>query len=244
MELRALCQRLNNIYAEKNIREGVLTDIYGVTLFIAGALKALNDDATRRDFKNKDALLAILMKRMLLAIELWGVEMFTHALSRKYPLQGCVYCNCKPCACGKQKSAPAQLVASNGTMDTWSLSNWQQHLEDIYGATNRHRYSVQDMVIQLNTEYLEAMIALHHRLITRSSALNEVSRTAACEETTDFFSRLLGICNHVGVDIEDAVLKHYRNGCPVCTHMVCVCPPFWEEYEAYEYAVAVTTIVR
>ena len=238
MELRALCKQLNSIYARKNNEEGVLTDINGAMLFISGSLKALNDDVARSSFRNKDKLLAILMKRTLLAIELWGTDSFIADLSRKYPKLGCAYCRHKPCACGKIKKAPATLHTPDISMSTWSLRDWQVHLDHVYGDTNRFRYSVQDMVVQLNAEYLEVMIALqHHLVIQRSSEVSGVAKMIAREETTDLFSRILGLGNHVGVDIESVLLTHYEHGCPKCKNHTCSCPGFWEEYKTYERAI-------
>ncbi len=226
---------MNEIYRKKNKKEVVLTHIFGVTLFISGAIKALGDDMAKRGFANKEKLLTMLAKRVLIAVEIWGSRTFIEYFAAKYPPHGCTYCGHKPCQCGAEKTQAAVLVKPNENVDIWSLSDWQKHLNDVYGEANLRRFSLHDMVILTMAEYHEVMMALEHRsVVYETTELNDDIRKVAVEETADLFARILSLANYVGVPLEESLQKRYGDGCPICHHKECQCPPFWGDYKTYE----------
>ncbi|MEM2910566.1 MAG: MazG nucleotide pyrophosphohydrolase domain-containing protein [Nitrososphaerota archaeon] len=44
------------------------------------------------------------------------------------------------------------------------------------------------------------------------------------EEAADVFAWLCSFCNLVGIDLEEAVIQKYGNGCPRCFSSPCKCP--------------------
>jgi NTP pyrophosphatase (non-canonical NTP hydrolase) len=44
------------------------------------------------------------------------------------------------------------------------------------------------------------------------------------EEAADVFAWLCSFCNLLNIDLEEAVLKKYGNGCPRCSSSPCKCP--------------------
>jgi len=44
------------------------------------------------------------------------------------------------------------------------------------------------------------------------------------EEAADVFAWLCSFCNVVGIDLEEAVMQKYGNGCPRCSSSPCRCP--------------------
>ena len=45
------------------------------------------------------------------------------------------------------------------------------------------------------------------------------------DEVADLLAWLLSFCNVVGIDLEEAILAKYGNGCPICKSKPCKCPP-------------------
>lgn len=43
-------------------------------------------------------------------------------------------------------------------------------------------------------------------------------------ELADLLAWMLSFCNLTGIDLEDAFLSRYGNGCPKCRKSVCECP--------------------
>lgn len=44
------------------------------------------------------------------------------------------------------------------------------------------------------------------------------------EEVADVFAWLCSFCNLLDIDLEEAVLRKYGNGCPRCSSSPCRCP--------------------
>ncbi len=236
MTLKEITDELNAIYREKNDREGVLTNIFGALVFISGSLKLLVDDVVKRDFRNRRMVTAHLVKRILVAVDVWGFDDFVRELARKYPISGCRYCGRIHCRCGKEKTIKATLdTHAFETSKSWSLGDWQWHLEYVYGENNRANFSPEKMALSVTAEFLEVLIAIQHKVIVDGTLLvNDEIRVIAIEETADLFARILALANFCSFSIEDVLRELYRDGCIVCKKRICVCPSHWEGYATYE----------
>ena len=45
------------------------------------------------------------------------------------------------------------------------------------------------------------------------------------DEVADLLAWLLSFCNVVKIDLEEAILAKYGDGCPICKSKPCRCPP-------------------
>ncbi len=57
-----------------------------------------------------------------------------------------------------------------------------------------------------------------------SDAYLKQDLNAMKEEVADVFAWLCSFCNLLNIDLEEAVLKKYGNGCPRCSSSPCRCP--------------------
>ncbi len=57
-----------------------------------------------------------------------------------------------------------------------------------------------------------------------AAALREGTQEEQTEELADVLAWLTTIANVVNVDLSQAVLKKYGEGCPGCGHLICTCP--------------------
>lgn len=57
-----------------------------------------------------------------------------------------------------------------------------------------------------------------------AAALREGHRQGCREEFADVLAWLTTIANVADIDLTDAVLEKYGEGCPGCGHLVCRCP--------------------
>lgn len=92
-----------------------------------------------------------------------------------------------------------------------TLSQFQRHIEAIYGQKDRQRG-----VMGTFMWFVEEVGEL-------SAALRKGSRAELEGEFADCLAWLTTLANLAGVDLERAVDK-YRRGCPVCGTSPCTCP--------------------
>jgi NTP pyrophosphatase (non-canonical NTP hydrolase) len=57
-----------------------------------------------------------------------------------------------------------------------------------------------------------------------AAALREGDHAACVEEFADVLAWLTTIANVAGVDLTEAVVQKYGDGCPGCGQLVCCCP--------------------
>ncbi|MFH1187225.1 MAG: hypothetical protein V1697_03620 [Candidatus Levyibacteriota bacterium] len=142
-------------------------------------------------------------------------------LSRKYPIEGCAYCNHMPCIC--KENRPEPLV--NGPRDeqrNWNLTTWQGHLNAMYGENNRKK-GINFIVNRLNMERDE-FISLEAEIKTKPLTIEE----AECEyqlEIADTMAWTIAAANFLDINLDKAVDQRYGNGCRRCGSIPCMCGP-------------------
>ena len=93
----------------------------------------------------------------------------------------------------------------------FSLADLQSLIETMYSSKDEAR-GVEGTFMWLMEEIGEL-----------SSALREGTRAEVATEFADVLAWLVTIANVANIDLEQAVLDKYGNGCPGCGQMVCRC---------------------
>jgi hypothetical protein len=144
----------------------------------------------------------------------------SEGLMVKFPYgKGCVYCHAAPCQCSQDNKAVAELgMTYEGDQRQWSLRQWQGYLGSLYNEPNRQR-GVWFAATRLTHETLELVDGIE-QIPLRTPA--EV-RWHARLEVADAFAWTAAVANLVGVDVQQAVLERYGNGCSACAGVPCQC---------------------
>ena len=93
----------------------------------------------------------------------------------------------------------------------FSLADLQSLIETMYSSKDEAR-GIEGTFMWLMEEIGEL-----------SSALREGTRAELAAEFADVLAWLVTIANVANIDLEQAVLDKYGNGCPGCGQMVCRC---------------------
>lgn len=237
LPLPEMIRRLNAIHAAKNARERMFTMPIGCLLFIAAALKAINDEVTKRDGRRIASLLPNFLKRLFTLVSLWGTEPFLEVLRAKYPASGCGYCHALPCRCGSTKAAPWKQetsIALGSDQLSWSISDWQSHHLLVYGAKNTC-LPVDRLLVWQGDEFLETFIAIGYMEYAKAYDLPvEEAMKALASELPDLFMRALALANHYVIDAETFLVQRYQHGCVKCRQLSCVCPSSLHDFGLFE----------
>lgn len=141
------------------------------------------------------------------------------ALSSKFPQNGCAYCRHRPCVCVEQRADPL-LTPPNAEQCAWTLRQWQEHLDQLYGAANRGR-GVSSVFERLFKEICE-ILELQSGVAYIDAGVDELEWQYALE-VSDVLSWVIAVANVLNVDLAEAVEKTYADGCPACCSRVCQC---------------------
>lgn len=242
--LRQLITDLNSIHTEKNARERMFATPVGCLVFIAGALKEIGSEVTKRDGRRLPSLVPAFTKRLFTLVGLWGVDQFLTTLQAKYPASGCGYCHTLPCSCGQSKEKP-WLESSSIVLDPnqlqWSLSDWQNHHFRVYGLKNAN-LSLDRLLSWQNEEFLEALMAIGWLEYAKQHGHSTNSGDEAlATELPDLLMRTLAIANHQNFEVETLLRERHRYGCAKCQKRYCVCPDSMQDFGIFEQEVLATT---
>ncbi|HVV98961.1 MAG TPA: MazG nucleotide pyrophosphohydrolase domain-containing protein [Planctomycetaceae bacterium] len=94
---------------------------------------------------------------------------------------------------------------------SFSLADLQALIEKMYTAKDQAR-GVEGTFMWLMEEVGEL-----------AAALREGSKEELAAEFADVLAWLATIANVAGIDLQQAVLDKYGNGCPGCGEFICVC---------------------
>lgn len=176
---------------------------------------------------------------------------FIDEMRRKYPESGCSYCGHKPCQCATIRPEDKVGAQSSEQQERWSITDWQRHLNEVYGDGNRER-GIQDTVLRINSEIGELAEAV--QLMEKYQALYEEHaesdpekaieykkmadgwKREAASEAADIFARVVALsilCEKSDEDpenrntnLEKGFVNRYGSSCPTCGEYPCHCGEF------------------
>lgn len=93
-----------------------------------------------------------------------------------------------------------------------TLADFQQLIREMYFTKDQAR-GIEGTFMWLMEEIGEL-----------AAALREGNCESCAEEFADVLAWLTTIANVAGIDLTDAVMNKYGQGCPGCGHLVCRCP--------------------
>ncbi|MFA5775201.1 MAG: hypothetical protein WC864_07475 [Ilumatobacteraceae bacterium] len=147
------------------------------------------------------------------------------AFSRKYPLSGCSYCHQRPCQCSETRLAFSSIELA-GVQAGWTLGDWARHLDSVYGERNRRR-GIEYVLNRLFRE-VEELRGVSRRVPRLTSSATDILNEYALE-IADGIAWTAAAANILGVDLEQAVLGRFGDGCTSCRTTPCSCTHFAHE---------------
>ena len=125
----------------------------------------------------------------------------------------CPYCGkSKNCICISSETKPKKWYRNSRPEMPQFLPEWQLMFHNIYGRVNRIA-GREKCWLHVNEELGE---------ISRAFRLGQ--KKPLRDEIADVFAWLVAFCNHMKIDIEEAVLNEYPTKCNVCDRDKCCCP--------------------
>jgi len=174
----------------------------------------------------------ILLRALNVMQSLSNRDAIIDKLIEKYPKSGCSYCGKKPCECAVIR--PEDIVGANSSAEQkkWTISDWQNHLNDVYGADNKKRELdfVSGRLVSEIGELSEAAI-LMEKYEKSDTNKSEKFRDEATSEAADVIAWIFAVCNEVDTDLQKAFVERYGKGCPNCHKFPCRCGEFSHKQE-------------
>ncbi len=159
-----------------------------------------------------------------------AMDGFIQDLMDKFPERGCSYCGKKPCQCAVDRPATKASVPPSEMQRTWSLTAWQQHLQDVYGESNQDKGGLLWAASRLSSEIKEVLEARMRMDREVSPELIEKYRREVINELADSFAWVCAVCNELHASLEEEFVRRYGNGCQHCGKYPCACGPFeWKD---------------
>lgn len=152
-----------------------------------------------------------------------GGTLLATAMGEKYPMDKCGYCGKLPCECREEARAAHTPAACNPLQRVWSMKAWQVHLDHTYGAINRAG-GIARALNRLFEEVVEVELVLHHVDGFNEPACEVASKIS--RELSDVLAWIFAAAVVLEVDLQQAVLDLYEEGCPVCKKPKCACRNF------------------
>lgn len=144
-----------------------------------------------------------------------------NGMMRKYPIEGCSYCQSSPCQCnGSHKEAQLVVVDSSSLQAKWGIQDWQNHIDEVYGLVNRQK-GLEASLGHLFEEVFE-LVEVEHDDIRRNT-VTEQNKVYFEGELADCLAWTLASANLTGIDLEGALKKRYADGCWRCGGKSCSC---------------------
>lgn len=233
MELQEMMNHFFHLYGRRNriFLPGLRERIDYLNLAIGDF-----QDAIRK--RNHTSVIGIALARIgarifCIAEHFWALP-FTEIMSQKYPVAKCSYCQKHPCTCPEER--PNVILESASKIQlTWSLKQWQQHLNGLYGQRNKKRGS-ENLLNRLFKEVAE-LLSLQMRIPIMRLTSEKIEEEFTLE-LADTLAWTIAIANFFEIDIEETILCRYGKGCWKCNQDPCVCTNFnfkaikWSEIEA------------
>lgn len=229
--LRELGEHLFRLYGRRNriFLSGLRERIDFLNLAIGDLQEAIRKNHEKAIMEI--ALARVVARIFCIAENFWSLPLI-EMMSRKYPVGRCSYCQKLPCQCPEKRPASRLEMIASGEQLKWSLSDWQLHLDCLYGQCNKAK-GIENVVNRLFKEIGE-LLSLQMMIPNTADTLDEIEEEFALE-LADAFSWTIAVANFLGIDLEGAVLKRFGDSCWKCHRSPCVCTGFnvrpvkWEE---------------
>jgi NTP pyrophosphatase (non-canonical NTP hydrolase) len=203
---------------------GRRNDVYlpGRTIRIELFHRGVSDlvDSTRKesDRKTIENMFARIVSRIFCIAHGINNISVAEGMRRKYPFEGCSYCHSLPCQCGERRPSADLGWGVKASQSEWSLREWQNHLRKLYGERNKER-GLDYIFNRLSSEVGE-LISLEHDV--PSKTMDEIELEYQLE-LADSLAWTVAAANFLDVDLQEATINRYGNGCRVCKMNPCNC---------------------
>jgi NTP pyrophosphatase (non-canonical NTP hydrolase) len=218
MDLQALLDHTALLYGRRNrIYLPSLRDLIDYLNLSIGDLQ----DAVRKDV-GREAIgvaLARVTCRVFEVADHFKDLPLVAMMVAKFPAGHCSYCHHFPCDCPPEHRLNAILETNHDPAQLqWSLSDWCNHFAGLYGTKNKER-GIGDILNRLFREASEFLSLCMH---AQGATVEEAEREFALE-LADTLSWTIAVANFFEVDLEEAYLRRYGNGCVNCKRSSCNC---------------------
>ena len=175
-----------------------------------------------QDVRTIGVAFARVVARIFCIAEHFWLLPFVEAITQKYPAGFCSYCQSFPCKC-PEKRPDAIIGQVSEKQLIWSLRQWQEHFNILYGDKNRQK-GMENILNRLFKETGE-LLSLQMMIPNTSLSLDEIEKEFSFE-LADTLAWTIALANFFGVDIEQALLERYGRGCWRCHQSSCICANF------------------
>lgn len=181
-------------------------------------------EAIRKEYGPKIIAVALvrIVARIFCIAEHFRTLPLVEMMTRKYPAGRCVYCQSSLCKCPERRP-DASLELISETQTNWSLKQWQEHFDILYGERNKKK-GIENLLNRLFKEIAE-LLALQMMIPNTTAGLDEIEEEFTLE-LADALAWTIAISNFFEIDLEKAVLKRYGESCWHCHHIPCICTIF------------------
>lgn len=161
---------------------------------------------------------------------LGAMDDIIQTLMDKFPESGCSYRGNKPCSCAVDRPQTKTSVFPSELQREWSLSEWQKHLKDVYGASNKEKGALLWAASRLSSEIKEVLEARMRMDREKSPELIEKYKRETISELADSFAWVCAVCNELDANLDSEFVKRYGKGCEHCGQYPCACGAFdWKD---------------
>jgi NTP pyrophosphatase (non-canonical NTP hydrolase) len=225
MELSKLIEHFSALYGRRN--RMYLPNLRGRVDILMIAVGDLQK-AVRKEMGKVtcEKALARCVSRTFCIVEHFRELPFVEVVSRKYPSGHCSYCGNLPCDCTERRNASKPAENADPAQLQWSLGEWQQHFARAYGEKNRAR-GLENTINRLFKEVSEVLsLYMEIKEMHTDDSLEDAERKFA-SELSDVFAWTIAAAAILEIDLENAVLLRYGDGCIACkTRFPCTCTHF------------------
>jgi NTP pyrophosphatase (non-canonical NTP hydrolase) len=219
MELQGLLNHAARLYGKRNriFLDDGLKGLIGYLNLAIGDLQ----DAVRKGVGKK--LIAVGLARIVCRT----FEVADHfkelplvpIMVSKFPAEHCSYCRHFPCDCPTERRPEAVMETDHDPVQLhWGLNEWCWHFDRLYGEKNKER-GIENILNRLFREASEFMSLCMHV----QGATVEQAEVEFALELADTLAWTIAVANFFGIDLEEAYLDRYGNGCVNCKREVCNC---------------------
>lgn len=181
--------------------------------------------AIRNGETDKDVLaqkLASVICRTVVVMDAFRGPPVAEALCAKFPLSGCAYCKRAPCVCKKKRTKKITLAAVSPVQMQWSITDWIDHLGNLYGERNREE-GIYFAIARLWEEVAESQDAFYFETMSDADMLLDTRIQNLNREFADIFAWIFAIAHLLDLPLEKAVVKRYSGVCQWCKKRPCQC---------------------
>ena len=223
MELNQLMEHFRRLYGRRNrIFLQSLRDRIDFLNIGIGDLQ----EAVRKQMSSVtlETALARVVARIACIVEHFEGLPLRASMLKKYPLYGCSYCTHFPCSCKERRPEPT-ICLPDPKQFTWTLAQWCEHFNAVYGDRNRAR-GIENVMNRLFKEVSELLsLAMRGNSVSIPTTQDEIEREFSFE-LADALAWTIAVANIYRTNLERVVLDRYGNGCWKCRKSRCECTSF------------------